>query len=319
MGRKEADVDVIIPVYRADEKLRRLLEGLRGQRTKASKIILLHTLDGRSLAWTRELGENIEILEIPPEEFDHGGTRDKGIGRSKAEFFVLMTQDAIPANERLLSELLKPFREERTVLSYARQLPAEDCDIIERYTRAFNYPPRSEVKSKASLPRLGIKTYFCSNVCAAYRREAYVRLGGFEKRTILNEDMLYAAKAVSAGFQAAYAAKAKVIHSHNYSLGEQFRRNFDIGVSQAEHREIFEGVSSEREGLRLVGQTAAYLIRAGRPFKILILFLKSGAKFLGYRLGKHYEKLPLSLVRRCGMNKGYWRGLGKNTDKILKF
>ena len=58
------------------------------------------------------------------------------------------------------------------------------------------------------LRRLGIKTFFCSNVCAAYRREIYEELGGFVKHTIFNEDMIYAAKAVEAGYAIAYAADA---------------------------------------------------------------------------------------------------------------
>ena len=55
----------------------------------------------------------------------------------------------------------------------------------------------------------GIKTFFCSNVCAAYRREIYEELGGFVRHTIFNEDMIYAAKAVEAGYSVAYAADAQ--------------------------------------------------------------------------------------------------------------
>lgn len=55
--------------------------------------------------------------------------------------------------------------------------------------------------------------------------------------------MIYAAKAVEAGYSIAYAADAEVVHSHNYTNGQQFHRNFDLGVSQAEHPEVFGGVS----------------------------------------------------------------------------
>ena len=93
----------------------------------------------------------------------------------------------------------------------------------------------SRLKGKEDEDELGIKTYFCSNVCAAYRRDIYLKLGGFTKKTIFNEDMIFAGHAVEAGYQIAYAADAQVIHSHNYTAMQQLHRNFDLGVSQADH------------------------------------------------------------------------------------
>ena len=34
---------------------------------------------------------------------------------------------------------------------------------------------------------------------------------------------------IGSGHKIAYVADAMVIHSHNYSYGQQFRRNFDLG------------------------------------------------------------------------------------------
>lgn len=154
-------------------------------------------------------------------------------------------------------------------MAYARQLPREDSTPVESYTREFNYPAKSRIKSAADLDSLGIKTFFCSNVCAAYRREIYEELGGFVRHTIFNEDMIYAAKAVEAGYSVAYAADAQVVHSHNYTNGQQFHRNFDLGVSQAEHPEIFAAYPSESEGKRMVKDVTVYLrsnhMSAGLP------------------------------------------------------
>ena len=103
---------------------------------------------------------------------------------SDAKIVVFMTQDAMPADSRLIENLIEPLGEELVGVSYARQLPASDCDFIERYTRRFNYPEESRIKGKEDIPELGIKTFFCSNVCAAYRRDVYEALGGFSRRTI---------------------------------------------------------------------------------------------------------------------------------------
>ena len=139
-----------------------------------------------------------------------------------------------------------------------------------------------------------------------YRAETYRRLGGFEKKTIFNEDMIFAGKIILNGGGIAYVPEARVIHSHNYGNMEQLRRNFDLAVSQAEHPEIFALASSESEGMKLVKQTACYLIKSGHPWLIPELIIKSGFKFIGYRLGKAYQKLPRGLVKWLSMNKSYW-------------
>ena len=99
--------------------------------------------------------------------------------------------------------------------------------------RSFNYPEQSSVKSLADIDKYGIKTYFCSNVCAAYDKGIYLKTGGFTERAIFNEDMICAGTMIQKGYSVVYAADARVYHSHNYSGKQQFHRNFDLGVSQA--------------------------------------------------------------------------------------
>ena len=190
--------------------------------------------------------------------------------------------------------------------AYARQLPNADCSFVERYTRSFNYPEISSVRTRADLPQYGIKTYFCSNVCAAYKKDIFEKLGGFVDRTIFNEDMIYAGNLIQAGYKIAYAAEARVIHSHNYSCIQQFHRNFDLGVSQAEHPEIFESVKSEGEGIRLVKQTFSYLIAKKKIWLIPGFIMQSGFKYAGYLAGKKYRKLPSGVIMWCTMNPSYW-------------
>ena len=112
---------------------------------------------------------------------------------------------------------------------------------------------------------------------------------------------------VKKGYAIAYAADAKVYHSHNYSALQQFHRNFDLGVSQAEHPEIFANVPSEGEGIRLVKKSLAYLVKTGHIWLIPQLVIQSGAKYAGYFLGKRYWKLPHRLVMACTMSPWYWK------------
>ena len=223
------------------------------------------------------------------------------------EIMILLTQDAIPADEYLIENLLKPFEDEEVCAAYGRQMADKKDNPIEAYTRIFNYPKESRIKSKKDLPELGIKTFFCSNVCAAYRKSEYDALGGFPLHTIFNEDMIFAGKRIYAGDKVAYVAEAKVIHSHNYTGRQQFHRNFDLAVSQTQHPEVFEGVPSEGEGIRMVKATAKYLVRNGYPWKVFMLVYQSGCKYIGYFLGKRYEKLPMWLILKCTSSRKYWK------------
>ena len=123
----------------------------------------------------------------------HGGTRQFGAEHSDADVMVFMTQDAVPADEFLVEKLVESLllKEDQVsarvqqnamevadteksavkdclvAVAYARQLPKNDCHIVEQYTRQFNYPEQSRVKTKADIPTLGILNVFCSDVCAA--------------------------------------------------------------------------------------------------------------------------------------------------------
>ena len=173
--------------------------------------------------------------------------------------------------------------------AYARQLPAADCGVIERYTRDFNYPAVSRPKGKEDEDELGIKTYFCSNVCAAYRRDIYLKLGGFTKKTIFNEDMIFAGHAVEAGIGLPTRRTRRSSIPHNYTAMQQLHRNFDLGVSQADHPEVFGRLHSEGEGIRLVKKTAKWLVENGHALLMPQLVMASGSKYAGYWLGKHYK------------------------------
>ena len=143
-------------------------------------------------------------------------------------------------------------------------------------------------------------------MCAAYVRKDYDAMGGFIRKTIFNEDMIMAANLINSGKAVAYAAEAKVVQSHNYPGLMQFRRNFDLAVSQVDHPEVFAGIRSESEGIRLVKSSALHFIKSGKPHLVVELVWKSGWKFLGYRVGKLYKKLPKTLIRICTMNPSYW-------------
>ncbi|NLP16738.1 MAG: glycosyltransferase family 2 protein [Clostridiales bacterium] len=304
-------VDVIIPVYNPDNKLFQLLLRLEKQTIRPKNILIFQTVDASNEIEPIKIPENmsisLNIYYVNKNDFDHGGTRRFGASQSKADILIYMTQDAIPADKYLIERLIQPYKDSQVSATYGRQLANSKADIIERYTRQFNYPDESHTKSIKDIETLGIKAFFCSNVCASYRRDIYEKLGGFVERTIFNEDMIMAYTMIKAGYKISYKADARVIHSHNYSYLQQFSRNFDLGVSHRQYADIFLGVSSESEGIRLVKDTLGYLMEQKEYLLIPDLIISSGFKYLGYKLGVNYDKLPKNMVLHCSMNKGYWK------------
>ena len=310
-------VDIIIPAYHPGNEFEKLLESLSGQSYPVEKILVMNT---EAEFWNPEWESKfpkVKVTHLKKSEFDHGGTRRMAAELSDGDVMVYMTQDAVPADENLIRNLIRPLQENpRVGAAYARQLAREDCAYLEKYTRAFNYPEISSIKWEKDTDKYGIKTYFCSNVCAAYRKNIYEENGGFVKKAIFNEDMIYAGTIAKKGYGIAYVADACVIHSHNYSCRQQFHRNFDLGVSQAEHPEIFSGIPSEGEGLRLVKRSLAYLVKTGHVWLIPKLVGQSGFKYMGYFLGKRYEKLPEKVILFCTMNREYWKKTVNKKDCI---
>lgn len=308
--RGNVKVDVIIPVYKPGRALLELLDRLERQSCRVHNIILMNTEEKYFTQLVLGMDfkgkyPNVKVHHVSRREFDHGGTRHEGVEHSDAEVFITMTQDAMPTDNLLIEKLLERLSGDVAV-AYARQLPGKNCSELEKISRQFNYPPDSCVKRLADLETLGIKTYFCSNVCAAYRREIYDELGGFIRHTIFNEDMIYAAKAVKAGYGIAYQAGARVVHSHNYTNLEQLRRNFDLGVSQAQHPEVFRGVASESEGKKFVLAAYRQLKEKGKLYRFPGFVLQCCFKYAGYLVGRNYKKLPKKWVLAITMNREYW-------------
>ena len=306
-------VDVIIPTYKPDISLLTIIDDLEKQSLLPGHIIIMNTEKKYWNEMIKRAGrdpldkyDNIILKHISKAEFDHGETRNEGVRLSDADYFLMMTQDAFPRDKMLLSNLVKAFDGD-VAAAYARQYPKTDCNLAERYSRKFNYPSEGMKKTQADVDKLGIKTYFCSNVCAMYRRDIFDKVGGFTHKTIFNEDMVYAGRACRKGYAICYVPEAGVIHSHNYTCMQQFHRNFDLGVSQTAHPEVFAAVSSESEGKKMVSQTIGHFRHIGKSYLIPHYIIMCGFRFTGYKLGRNYKKLPKRLCIAFAMNKDYFK------------
>ena len=284
-------LSVVIPTLNAGRELDDLLTKLEGQKRRPDEILVIDSGSEDDTLKTAGRHPLVRVHSIPRGTFNHGGTRDLAFRMAAGDTVVFMTQDAIPASDRMLERLTAPLREEKTVAAYARQIPKAEAGARERLVRAFNYPEQSERHSREDIPTKGIKTFFLSDVCAAYRRQEYEELGGFEKDVLSNEDMLFAARAVQGGYRIAYAADAEVYHSHNLTIREQYQRNRVQGYEIERHRELRGNASSTSEGWAMLKQVSRGLLKQGRILSLGGLAFDCAARYLGSRAGqKAYQR-----------------------------
>jgi rhamnosyltransferase len=267
-------------------------------------------LDSQSSDETTRLAHNagFEVVQVERRHFNHGGTRRAGVQRLLADtdLLVCMTQDAVLADSSALANLLEAFDDPRVGAAYGRQLPASDATAIAAHARRFNYPEVSGGVTLQDRERLGIKTCFLSNSFAAYRVSDLLAVGNFPERVILGEDACVAGRMLLAGKAIAYRADACVVHSHNYSLGEDFQRYFDTGVFHARERWLLDAFgSASGEGLRFVRSELSHLLRRA-PWRIPEALVRTAVKWLGYRLGRMERRIPVAVKRRLSMFHAFW-------------
>jgi rhamnosyltransferase len=305
-GSSHPKVAVIIPTYNAAELWPALSEGIRMQSLSPDQVIVI---DSSSKDGTAELArkEGFTVVEIPQHEFNHGGTRQMGADLAEdAEILIYMTQDAIPFGTDAFANLLRAFDDAEIGAAYGRQLPREEAGAIEAHARHFSYPAASRVRVWESRRSLGFKSIFFSDSFGAYRRSALMSVGGFSPDVIFGEDTLVVARLHRAGWKTAYVSDAAVRHSHAYSIAEEFRRYFDIGVLHARESWLVEQFgSASGEGRRFVVSELKYLSKHGGHL-IPSAVARTFAKYLGYAIGRRERGIAPRLKHYLGLNRQYW-------------
>lgn len=278
-------LSVIIPTMNAEKEIDGLLDIIEAQTLQPLDILLVDSSSKDSTADVVSKHPRVGFVGIERKDFNHGLTRDMALRRTTGDFVCFLTQDAMPASEHYLERLVAPLLADNSIaLVSGRQLPKADARRFEQLVRRFNYPDAPSVRSKADLPRYGIKTFFASDACSCYRRNSYLACGGFDAVNT-NEDMLMAARFVEAGYRVAYEPTAEVYHSHNLSPSEQFVRNRAIGRFLEEHEGDLMYASEIGEGGKLIRGVSIQLLREKKFGELFAFGVDCAARLLGNRMG----------------------------------
>lgn len=304
-------IDLIITSYKPDKNFVKLLELMSCQTMPINRIIVVNTEQKffDRLVYSNKFLDKykaLEIRHISKREFDCGKTRNLGVKLSDADFFIIMSQDALPMGGDLVEKLYKAFANEDVAVSYARQVPSEDATEAEKYVRRFYYPEDSAVRSLKDIETLGWSTYMCSNFCAMYRRSVFDELGGFLNHVICNEDILYASKAINAGYKVSYVSDAVVTDTKSLADKDSLKKSFDFAVSLAKHPETFDIPTMKEESHKVDRMITGHLKRNGYRGELLLYKRIAAAKKKGFAKGLKYKHLSQQTIAKYTDNHEYW-------------
>lgn len=308
----QTSVGLIVPVLNAERHLDAFLASLQQQSIKPTAFLAIDSSsDDATVERLREFGAEVRV--IPRADFNHGTTRQRALLQAPpVDVVVFVTQDVIFADPTSLEKLVESFSDPTVGAAYGRQLPRPGATPIESHSREFNYPAEGHVRSQSDVPHYGFRTAFLSNAFAAYRRSALMSVGGFPEGVIFGEDSVAASRLILAGWKISYRADAQVYHSHGYSIAEEFRRYFDIGVFHHRTKWIradFGGATGE--GMRFVRSELRYLWTT-HPTLIPSAIARTFTKFAGYRLGRAERWLPRKVKRSLSMYRAFWTSRSSN-------
>jgi rhamnosyltransferase len=285
-------ITIIVPTCNASKYLPSLLARLESQTVKNYEMMVV---DSSSNDDTVDIAQShrANVITIPQSEFDHGGTRTLAAMEAKGDILVYLTQDALPYNEYAVENIIRPFTDDGKVgAAFGRQLPYPGASVFAEHLRLFNYPDTSYTRVLDDKKNYGIKTTFLSNSFAAYRKSALKEIGYFKNGLPFGEDTCAAAKILLNGYKIAYVAEAMVLHSHNYTVWQDFKRYFVMGTfHRTENWLLKEFGKAEGEGIRYTKSEIKFLLKRRRFDLLPESALRLIMKYLGYKLGTGYERI----------------------------
>lgn len=298
---------VIVPVRNGGARWREAAAALRAAFPDPSIVAVVDSgsNDGSDRV---AVDSGFELQRIDPRTFNHGSTRQMAVERfcTGKEFAIFLTHDAVLEDARSIAELLGAFSDPLVGAAYGRQLPHRQAGPFEAHMVLFNYGTASETRSLADAPRLGIKAAYISNSFGAYRLAALRACGGFPSHLILGEDTCVAVKMLLSGWKVRYCAEARVRHSHTYTIAQETQRYFDFGVLHSQLPELMGNFgAAEGEGARFVAAELRYMATHA-PHLLPAVVLRNSVKYVGYRLGRNFTRLPRQWCRRLSMTKVFW-------------
>jgi len=298
---------VVILTYNSERRLPALFDGIAKQTRQPDEIIVM---DSNSWDSSRQIAEDqgARVYVHGSRKFNHGGTRRWASQETDADFLIYLTDDAVPADPFSFANIIDALDGEPDAgMAFGRQLPHPEAGALGRHHRLFNYPADSKVKRLVDAKTMGIKTCYASDSFSAYRRDRLIEVGGFPENLVSCEDVFVSARLLLSGYAVVYAGNARVFHSHDYTISDEFRRYFDLGAFFSMNPWVMQNFGgASGEGVKFVRSQILFLLRSGKWHLLFKAVAAMFAKFIGFNVGLRQRHLPSSVKRKLGMYGAYW-------------
>lgn len=279
------NISIICPIYNGEKYIKELYNQIMGQKKVnilEIKFILTESEDS-SEDILKEI--NVKYEKISVRDFSHSLVREKAAIESNGDIVVFITQDIKIFDEYWLYELVNSIQIGECEASFSRQIAYEN-HTIEKYTREINYPKKSRVVSKNDLDKLGLMTFFFSDASSAVLKKVFVELKGYDNKNLpTNEDMYFAYKLIMNGYRIKYAADSMVIHSHEFSFKDTFKRYKDIG-GFFKGNSYLNKYSANDRGISVFLHIVKRIREEKKMYLLPKVFMNFVSRFIGMKIGK---------------------------------
>lgn len=209
-------VSIILRSYNEGWALRETLPALFAQDYKNWELIVIDSgsIDG-SVDLIREANP-AHFVQIRHEDYNPARVMNHGMELVRSDFGIFLNADATPQGSDWLRPLVTGLQDPQVAAVFGRQIPRPDCQAVfaHDYERCFGVSRESTQWD-----------HFFSMVSSGLRKDVWSRRGFLEKMQY-SEDDEYTRWCRAEGYGIVYIPESVVMHSHNYTLQQAYKRSF---------------------------------------------------------------------------------------------
>ncbi len=164
------------------------------------------------------------IINIPKGSYVPGRVLNRGMELSQSEWVVFLNSDCTPQGSDWLRNLLLGVTEnDRTAAVFGRQIPRPDCHPLLAKDTEDTYGDGSR------------QEYWrhCFSMASSAVSRSVWETQRFDEDLKYSEDIDWTWRARQKGLAIRYVADSVVMHSHNYTLQQFYRRHYGEGLAEA--------------------------------------------------------------------------------------
>ena len=209
-------VSIIIRSFNEAWALRHTLPALLQQQYRPWELIVIDSgsTDG-SVELIRKFNPH-HFIQIQPAEYNPSRVMNHGMRLARTAFGIFLNADATPQGPHWLGPLVDALQDPHTAAVFGRQIPRPDCQAVyaHDYERCFG-PARASARWN----------HFFSMVSSGLRKDIWAQRGFLDKMQY-SEDDEYTRWCRAQGYRVVYCPESVVMHSHNYTPGQAYKRSF---------------------------------------------------------------------------------------------